>query len=224
MNLKARVEQAGFGYFIIRSEWDDRCVAYINGGLFLVKDCQMGQAVWEGVRGQTKNIALKNYYTGIYLGFKPGVKVPQMLTSSTNAFAKWNFNVIHVNNRRYPNNKSYYGIVYHTIQNVGTKLCLMVNGDTVSQLNCNPGKPEHLSFEEVKFNPVWQKSPERIAVEKKTAPAVPNKIVTPPAPKPRIVLPKVATAPPVVPPQVVFPPKPRVVKQNPKRNCRRLPA
>jgi hypothetical protein len=209
-NLKARGKQAGYGFFIIRSEWDDRCVAYINGNLVLVKDCQMGQAVWEGVKGQTRNISLKNYYTGKYLGFQPGVRLPQMLGGSANNLAKWNFNVVHQRNRRWPNNRSYWGVTYHVIQNVGTNLCLMVNGDTVSQLNCNPGKPEHLSFEPVNFNTAWQKSPERVAEEQKANP--------PPAPRPP------APQPPVPQPQPQPPapqPAPQPVNNTPRRPCRR---
>jgi hypothetical protein len=164
--MKTGMKQAGFGYFIIRSEWDDRCVAYVNNQLVLVSNCQMGQAVWEGKHGQTQNIAIKNYFTGKYLGFQPGVRTPLMLDNPNNNFSKWNFQSIHGHNRRWPANRSYWHITYHIIRNIGTGLCLMVSGDTVGQLNCNPGKPEHLSFEEVKFNNAWQKSPERIAEEK----------------------------------------------------------
>jgi len=34
----------------------------------------------------------------------------------------------------------------------------MVNGDMMYQQNCNPSRPEHLSFEEVKKNPSWTKA------------------------------------------------------------------
>jgi hypothetical protein len=216
-NLKARGKQSGYGFFIIRSEWDDRCVAYVNGNLILVKDCSMGQAVWEGVKGQTRNIFLKNYYTGRFLSFQRGVRLPQMLGNSADALAKWNFNVVHQRNRRWPANRSYWGVTYHVIQNVGTGLCLMVNGDTVSQLNCNPGKPEHLSFEPVNFNAAWQKSPERVAEEQKANP--------PPAPAPRplpVPVPVPTPAPQPVPVPVPVPtPAPQPVNNTPRRPCRR---
>jgi hypothetical protein len=60
--------------------------------------------------------------------------------------------------RRWPNNQSYWGITYHVIQNTATKKCLMVNGGLMYQQDCNPGRPEHLSFEIVEKNPSWTKA------------------------------------------------------------------
>ena len=148
-SLRSRVNQNA-DYFIIRSEWDDRCVAYIAGNLQLEKNCALGEAVWESTAGSKTNVSLKNYFTGKYLAFAPGVKKP-LMNDAPVGLAKFTFQVVHQRNRRYPGNQSYWGVIYHVIRNTATGLCLMVDGNIVSQLNCNPGRPEHLSFEHLSF-------------------------------------------------------------------------
>ena len=206
-NLKARVNQAGFGYFIIRNEWDDRCVAYMNNVLRLESNCKLAQSVWESTKGVTQNVAVKNYFGGRYLSFISGNPNPQMLETPAGN-SRFNFQVVHPRNRRYPNNRTYWGVTYHVIRNAATGLCLMVNGDLMKQQQCNPSKPEHLSFEEVPFNPSWVKSPERVADEKKVEQA---KI--PIIPPPPVVLPPL---PPLV---IVLPPVPAT--NPPRRPCRK---
>ena len=206
-----KLNQTPNAYFIIRSEWDDRCVAYLNNDLVLNANCNLAQSVWESTKGQTTNVALKNYFGGKYLNF------------------------VHPRNRRWPNNRSYWGVTYHVVQNTVTRLCLMVAGDVMRQLNCNPSKPEHLSFEQVPFNPTWVKSPERIAEEvKKAAPPAPPVIPPPPVvkpvipPPPPVVIQVLPPPPPVVvpvipPPPVVVPviPPPPVVVPPSRRKCTR---
>jgi len=185
--LKAKAGQAGFGYFIMRNEYDDRCVAYINGVIQLTTNCNAGEAVWEGEKGKVINIAIKNYFTGKYLSFTPGVQSPVMnAISPNNNNARWTYQFVHQRSRRWPANPKYFGVSYYVVNNVGTRLCLMVNGNLMLQKGCNPSLPEHISFEEVPFNKDWKKSPERIKEETKTPPPpTPPTPVTPVTPKPK---------------------------------------
>ena len=219
-----KLNQTPNAYFIIRSEWDDRCVAYLNNDLVLNANCNLAQSVWESTKGQTTNVALKNYFGGKYLNFVAGQPVPKMIDQPIGN-SRFNFQVVHPRNRRWPNNRSYWGVTYHVVQNTVTRLCLMVAGDVMRQLNCNPSKPEHLSFEQVPFNPTWVKSPERIAEEvKKAAPPAPPVIPPPPVvkpvipPPPPVVIQVLPPPPPVVVP--VIPPPPVVVPPS-RRKCTR---
>jgi hypothetical protein len=218
-SLKTRVNQQT-NYFIIRSEWDDRCVAYVGGSLVLTPNCKIGEAVWESVKAPVTY--LKNYFTGKFLSFQPGVRAPTMGTTNNTNLAKFQFIVVHQRNRRYPGNQAYWGVTYHVIRNMQTGLCLMVDGNIVSQLTCNPGRPEHLSFEQVAYQPTWQKSPERVAEEQKAAappaPPAPIHVPAPIAPAP------IAPAPIAIPTPAPIAPAPvPVVAPTPaiRRPCRR---
>ena len=215
MSMSAKTGTGAGGFFIIRSEWDDRCVAFMNNDLVLDANCKLAQSVWESPKGIMNNVPLKNYYGGKYLNFVRGNAVPQMIDVPTGN-SKFNFQVVHPRNRRWPNNKAYWGVTYHVIRNSVTQLCLMVSGNVMRQLNCDPSKPEHLSFEEVPFNPAWVKSPERVATEAKlNPPVVLPPVVLPPVVLPPVVLPPVVLPPVVLPPVVLPPPI-----NPPRRNCK----
>ena len=196
--LKTHKSDSRNAYFIIRSEWDDRCVAYMNNDLILDANCKLAQSVWESTKGQINNVALKNYYGGKYLNFIAKNPVPQMISEPTGN-SRFNFQVVHPKNRRWPNNRSYWGVTYHVIRNSVTGLCLMVSGNVMRQLNCNPSLPEHLSFEQVSFDPSWKKSPERVADEiaKIAPPVIPAPV------KPAPVKPVPVIAAPVIPAPVI---------------------
>ncbi len=181
------------GYFIIRNEYDDRCVAYRNNDLVLDANCALAESVWESTKGQTKNIKLKSYYEQKYLNFVGGNPIPQM-SKNPEGNTNFDFILVHARNRRWPANRSYWGVSYHVVKNTSTNLCLMVDGNFMRQKNCNPAKPEHLSFEEVPFNKEWKKNPA---------------VVSPPTPKPVII------TPPTPAPVIITPPIPAPVPTRP---------
>jgi hypothetical protein len=164
-------------YFVIRNEWDNRCVAFIARQFVLVRDCQMPQAVWELTEKSTIHVALKNYYADRFLAFKTSERTPLMIEKDENNLSKWNLKPVHTRNRRWSNDVNYWNVTYNVIQNVGTGACLMIDGDTVSQSSCQINRPEHLSFQEVEFDPTWIKNYEKYEDKIKNLPQTsdPNK-------------------------------------------------
>jgi hypothetical protein len=53
----------------------------------------------------------------------------------------------------------YWNITYYVVKNIGTGKCLHVFGKDIVQSRCKPEKREHLSLEEVQFNPTWFRKP-----------------------------------------------------------------
>jgi hypothetical protein len=132
----------------------------------------------------------------------------------------FDFILVHARNRRWPANRSYWGVSYHVVKNTSTNLCLMVDGNFMRQKNCNPAKPEHLSFEEVPFNKEWKKNPEVVSPPTPaqviiTPPTPAPVIITPPTPKPVIITPPtpapVIITPPTPAPVIITPPTPAPV-------------
>jgi|LauGreDrversion4_2_1035121.scaffolds.fasta_scaffold768938_1 hypothetical protein len=139
--------------FVMRSEWDDRCVAYVQGKIVLVKDCQMEEAVWKTKSKGFAKVTITNYKNGKYLGFIAGNKNPQLFAQPNNG-TYWKFNALHKRNTRWPLDQSYWNISYHTVENFNIHSCLTVDGDNLYQLKCMPAKPEALSFEVVKLETI----------------------------------------------------------------------
>jgi len=150
-------------YFRMRNEYDQRCVALLNNDLVLTPNCDIGEAAWESSNvsdsQSVQNVWLRNYYYQHYLSFNQGAPIP-VLSGDPGSNSRWTFQLIHNRNRRYPNDRSYWNINYYVVKNLGTGLCLMVNGDVMRQKGCDPAKPEHISFESIPFNPNWKESPE----------------------------------------------------------------
>ncbi len=67
--LEKNLSRQDTDFYIIRSEWDDRCVNLVNGQTIL-GDCSSGQAVW--ILPTSGQLTLRNYYSGKYLAFQPG--------------------------------------------------------------------------------------------------------------------------------------------------------
>ena len=150
-SLKVREKQSS-AYYLIRNEYDDRCVAHLMGTLKLEENCNLGESVWKTTKGQTQNISLQNVKSEKYLSFGDASDPSPKMISTPELF---HLQTVHVKNRRYPSDQKYWGITYHVIQNARTRRCLMVWGETMQQRGCNPSRPEHLSFQEVPFNPIW---------------------------------------------------------------------
>ena len=164
--LKDRTNLPGTGFFIIRSEWDDKCVAFMKNDLVLDENCNLSQSIWESTNGRTSNVTLRNYYSGKFLSFVNGNPRPLMLDEPSGN-SRFDIQFVHSKNKRWIDDKKYWQVNYYVIKNISTKLCLMLNGDFMRQLKCDPNRPEHLSFESVPLNPKWVKSPDRIVYEKK---------------------------------------------------------
>ena len=152
--LEKNLSRQSTNYYIIRNEWDDRCVSLVNG-LAVLGQCGLGESIWIG---NSSGTTLRNYYSGKYLAFQPGNPNAIEVVSPTTKNEQWSFIQVHQRNRRWPSNQSYWGVRYYVLQNSGTRLCLMVDGNNLLQKNCNPERPEHLSYEKVPFNALWRKN------------------------------------------------------------------
>ena len=125
---------------------DDGCVSYKNNDLVLIASCKLSLYVWKSTKGQINKFALKNYYGGKYPNFVSENPVPQMISELTRN-SRFNFQVQHYRNNRFPNNRSYWGVTHHIIRNTASQFWSMVIGNVMRKLNCKPSKPEHLNLE-----------------------------------------------------------------------------
>ena len=61
-NLRSEVKKGTKPrFFVMRSQWDDRCVASVKGNIVLVKDCTSLEAVWKTDNEGFAKVTFKNF-------------------------------------------------------------------------------------------------------------------------------------------------------------------